>query len=291
MRTVSKRLADLPNSIIPIGFAGENLHTQVRLDSKAVFDDYPAASAALSVQPPQGMAYPVIVERDGDIVIWNVKDSDLVYDGIGEIQLTFTVGETIVKSCVGKIMVARSIVPSGNVPTPIEDWMEEANAILDAIPGQIDDALADAKESGEFDGFSPVANVTKSGAVATITITDKNGTTTATISDGDFTNVIDDTAGAGDKLLTWSADKLAHNEIIEKLRAEVIPDTVQAITYDASGNISQVTHSSGATVVRTDAFTFGTGTITEVRTLSTGQIMTLVTNTETLQTAVTYSET
>lgn len=34
------------------------------------------------------------------------------------------------------------------------------------------------------DGFSPTANVSKSGNVATISITDKNGTTTATISDG-----------------------------------------------------------------------------------------------------------
>lgn len=34
------------------------------------------------------------------------------------------------------------------------------------------------------DGFSPTATVTKSGKVATITITDKNGTTTQTISDG-----------------------------------------------------------------------------------------------------------
>ena len=34
------------------------------------------------------------------------------------------------------------------------------------------------------DGYSPVANVSKSGSTATISITDKNGTTTATVSDG-----------------------------------------------------------------------------------------------------------
>ena len=34
------------------------------------------------------------------------------------------------------------------------------------------------------DGFSPIATVTKSGDVATISITDKNGTTTATVKDG-----------------------------------------------------------------------------------------------------------
>ena len=48
---------------------------------------------------------------------------------------------------------------------------------------------------GEFDGedgFSPIANVSKSGDTATITITDKNGTTTASISDGtDGTDGVD----------------------------------------------------------------------------------------------------
>lgn len=45
----------------------------------------------------------------------------------------------------------------------------------------------DWSESGTLkgqDGFSPTANVSKSGDTATITITDKNGTTTTTISDG-----------------------------------------------------------------------------------------------------------
>ena len=39
------------------------------------------------------------------------------------------------------------------------------------------------------DGFSPIATVTKTGTVATITITDEQGTTTATVSDGAGTTV------------------------------------------------------------------------------------------------------
>ena len=59
------------------------------------------------------------------------------------------------------------------------------------------------------DGYSPSASVSKSGKVATITITDKNGTTTAQVSDGaDGTDIIDDNAGAGDTDKTFSADKL-----------------------------------------------------------------------------------
>ncbi|MBQ0161418.1 MAG: hypothetical protein KBT28_12455 [Bacteroidales bacterium] len=44
------------------------------------------------------------------------------------------------------------------------------------------------------DGFSPVASVTKSGKVSTITVTDKSGTTTATVSDGKDAPPYDDSA-------------------------------------------------------------------------------------------------
>lgn len=40
------------------------------------------------------------------------------------------------------------------------------------------------------DGFSPIANVTKSGDTATITITDKNGTTTAQVKDGSGADMV-----------------------------------------------------------------------------------------------------
>jgi hypothetical protein len=55
------------------------------------------------------------------------------------------------------------------------------------------------------------------------------------------------------------------------LQEETIPDTVQTITFDSAGNVSAITHTANNVAVRTDAFTFGTDTITEVRTLSTGE--------------------
>ncbi len=64
------------------------------------------------------------------------------------------------------------------------------------------------------DGYSPSASVSKSGDTATITITDKNGTTTATVKDGDPGDLIDDTAGAGDTDKTWSADRMSGMETL-----------------------------------------------------------------------------
>lgn len=76
-----------------------------------------------------------------------------------------------------------------------------------------------------------------------------------------------------------SAMSLLHDEI---------PNTVQTYTF-TDGSVSQVLHKSGNTTVRTDTFTYATNTITEVRTLNTGESLTIVTNLQTLETAVTYA--
>lgn len=69
-----------------------------------------------------------------------------------------------------------------------------------------------------------------------------------------------------------------------------IPGTTQTVAFDASGNVSTITHTNGNNVaVRTDAFTFATNSIIEVRTLNTGETLTIVTNTTTLATTVTYT--
>ena len=200
MRSSTWRLEDLKTTIFNLGFVGENEHKQLRIDCKEMFGEYPTASPSLTVCPPAGDSYPAVIERDGDFVIWTITDSDLIHEGSGEIQLSFTVSEVVAKSYIGRFRVSRSIVPTGEIPSGIDDFLTRAGAALTAIPETIDEALAEAKASGEFDGpagpagqdgtdgqdgYSPTATVTKSGKVATITITDKNGTTTAQISDGE----------------------------------------------------------------------------------------------------------
>ena len=73
------------------------------------------------------------------------------------------------------------------------------------------------------------------------------------------------------------------------LQLENLPGTVQSITFDASGNVQSITHMAGSTAVRTDVFSFGDGTITEVRTLATGESLSIVTDTDTLETTTTYA--
>lgn len=120
----------------------------------------------------------------------------------------------------GVIHVQRRAKPTDIEPTPVQQdvitqtiaalnaGVDEVERIAEEIPETINEALQEAKDSGEFDGYSPSATVTKEGRIATITITDKDGTTTATVTDPDPTDLIDDTAGEGVTDRAWSADKL-----------------------------------------------------------------------------------
>lgn len=96
----------------------------------------------------------------------------------------------------GIIGVTKRAKPTDQAPTPVQQsvidqaiaalnaGVTEVEGIAEAMPGEIQEALAEAKASGEFDGFSPTATVSKSGDTATISITDKEGTTTAQVKDG-----------------------------------------------------------------------------------------------------------
>ena len=223
MRTVTYRLADLNRAVIPLGFVGENNHTRVIFDASKVFAEYPAAVPALTVQPPQGTSYPAVVVRDGDYVHFDVSDSDLIHAGTGELQLAFVQDTVKVRTFIARTRIDRSIVPTGEIPEPLEDFLEAASAAVAAIPQEVADGVAEgfgavtaeaetlaagSDATAAFDtetkvltigvpvgadgqdgapgadGFSPVASVTKSGDTATISITDKTGTTTATVKDG-----------------------------------------------------------------------------------------------------------
>lgn len=344
MRSVSVRLDDLRTMILNLGFVGENEHTRVLIDAKKMFDQYPTASASLTVSPPHGAAYPAVIERDGDLISWDVTDSDLINEGAGEFQLAFTVDEVVAKSYIGRFRVSRSIIPTGEIPEPIDDFLTRAGAALTAIPETIDEALGEVTAEAETlaagsdatalynnalkqftfgiprgadgqagapgrdgtdgrdgqdgapgaDGFSPSASVTKSGSTATITITDKTGTTTAQISDGESgASVIDDNAGVGDTDKVWSADKTATEngnllsafnalELSDNLLFSEMQGTSTTVTMDSNGNPTSIVHTANSETVRTDAFVWGTGTVTETRTLANGKYITITTNLTTL---------
>ena len=150
MRTLTYQLRDLKKVNIEIGFEGENNRTQVRIDCGEVFAEYPNAEAVMKVQAPKGGIYPVTVTRDGNMILWTVRDCDVANKGNGEFQLTFTDGETVVKTCPGKIHVERSLKGSGTAPSGVQDWLERAEEALEGVKDHEDtDIPAAGPEEGK----------------------------------------------------------------------------------------------------------------------------------------------
>ena len=223
MNPIRINLEQLKNKTIPIGREGENEYTIVRIDCGKVFREHPQAEVSMKVKPPKGIVYPVTVEREGNEIVWTVHDYDLASKGDGQFQLTFTDGTVICKTAIGRTLVLKSLEGNGPAPTPIDDWMQEAQEALDAVEdAEVNQPVIGEdgywytwnQEAGEYqktdkkaegqngeDGHTPVLTSSKSGKTTTIYA---DGDQLAQIQDGQDAN-IDDTSTAADKV--WSAAK------------------------------------------------------------------------------------
>ena len=133
MKTVSIRFSDMKDTIVYLGYVGENLHRRVLIDCKKEFEEMPGAVVSMVVTPPHGDKYPATVTVEGNTVMWDVTNSDLIYDGNGEIQLTLTKGNEVGKSARCRTKIEKSSDPTGTTPTPIENWINHANEVLEEV--------------------------------------------------------------------------------------------------------------------------------------------------------------
>lgn len=96
-----------------------------------------------------------------------------------------------------------------------------------------------------------------------------------------------DAKKTGDEIADLKSD-FSESESVQKLLHDNVPGTIQNYTF-TDGTVSKVEHKSGNDIVRSDVFTYGESSITEVRTLATGETLTIVTNLTNLETSVTYT--
>ena len=262
MRTISYRLEDLKKVTIHIGYVGENEHTRVNIDAGEVFAENPDAVVTMKVQPPRGEVYPVTVSREGDIVTWDVKNSDLVSRGAGEIQLTFTEGTEVIKSCIARISIDRSIVGNGTAPDPVQDWVDSANEKLAAV----EEATTDAETAaGKIDDMTVAASGSAYGSDPTATITEVEGHKHVAFTipagqpgaPGDPTQLIDDTAGSGTTGKTWSADKI--NTEVSQVKTDITEIQNDLYTGESETYTGVIAVIDGQTAGASIGITPGTG--------------------------------
>lgn len=72
------------------------------------------------------------------------------------------------------------------------------------------------------------------------------------------------------------------SEVKENLLRSEMPGTSTTVTMDSNGNPTSIVHTANSETVRTDSFVWGTGTVTETRTLADGTYITITTNLDTL---------
>lgn len=241
--TVSYKLEDMKKGvIIPIGFVGENDFTRVIFDAEEIYKKFPNASVSMKVQPPKGGIYPAAVTRDGNTVIWQVKEADVANRGGGELQLTFTDGETKIKTYIARTDVKRSLAGNGPAPDPVQDWIDDADEKL----AEVDDALADlaamdniAKNAQESDiGKSLSPKTVVDGVVTEWQYTEPSGGT------DDYTDLDNKPQIAG---VTLSGNKsltdlgIASEESLGELSGEVtnVKNAIQGLglTVNNSGEL------------------------------------------------------
>lgn len=136
MGTVNVTLGDGKKLNLILGQQLENAVTAVVFDFSAWQTEFGSGTLGLSVQRHgDTQPYAVVPTVSGTNATWNITELDTAYKGVGEVQVTYTVGSVVKKSTVYKFTVYRSLGENGEYPSPGQTWQEE-----------IEDELADVKQ-------------------------------------------------------------------------------------------------------------------------------------------------
>lgn len=149
-------------------------------------------------------------------------------------------------------------IATGNANTAAETAVSTANAAAEAATNTANEAAATAKQIA-----ADTAQAAKDTADAAAARADK-----------------------ATEELQGFADSISAQQL---LQYDTIPNTTQHYTYDTSGALTAIQHMRDGAAVRTDAFAFGDAEIVETRTLATGEVLTITTDLDTLETAVEYA--
>ena len=155
MITKTVFLASLDTGAFLLGYAGENEHIKYDIRCDSIFSDYPDATVSMLIKSPDGTVYPKVVTLDKPSVYWVVTASDTANDGNGQVQITFTNGDEVIKTVVASTVTMPSLFATGEEPDPIATWVDDADEILAKVTGMT------ATAEGLAAGSSPTATVTE----------------------------------------------------------------------------------------------------------------------------------
>ena len=177
-------------SRIEIGYDGENGARAVVFDATKWMEEMPGCTAAITAQRADGKEYiaPDVTQDEAEKTItWTLTSAETM-EGEGRAQLLWMDGERIAKQAIFTTVCHESLKSDATeigVPEPV--WAQksmEAARKAEADAGRAEAAAARA-EAAEEAVYAPSASATRVEGGVLVTVTDKTGTTSAVIRDGE----------------------------------------------------------------------------------------------------------
>lgn len=175
-----------PGAALRLGYTGEHLARRIRFDICDWRELYGEGTVVLlALREGDAVPYAVPIEQNNCSVIWNLRREDVAIAGGGECELQYLVGDAVVKEERWITTVEPSMDEPGEYPEgPERGYLEQvaaegaaarlaarearcradaaensakkaeasANLVEETMAKTVNEALKQAKESGEFDG-------------------------------------------------------------------------------------------------------------------------------------------
>ena len=136
---------------VMVGQQDENEVREVVFDFSDWYTTYGSGTISLAIQRPKD-EWPyegtLTVDNSTHKATWEISDTDSAYAGVGQIQLSYTVGTAVKKSVVYRFTVHKSLGALGNVITPIQiqTFIDEVTEALEDMQEELNDVKQDLAE-------------------------------------------------------------------------------------------------------------------------------------------------
>ena len=133
---------------VMVGQQDENEVREVVFDFSDWYTTYGSGTISLAIQRPKD-EWPyegtLTVDNSTHKATWEISDTDSAYAGVGQIQLSYTVGTAVKKSVVYRFTVHKSLGAMGNVITPIQiqTFIDEVTEALEDMQEELNDVKQD----------------------------------------------------------------------------------------------------------------------------------------------------
>lgn len=133
---------------VMVGQQDENEVREVVFDFSDWYTTYGSGTISLAIQRPKD-EWPyegtLTVDNSTHKATWEISDTDSAYAGVGQIQLSYTVGTAVKKSVVYRFTVYKSLGALGNVITPIQiqTFIDEVTEALEDMQEELNDVKQD----------------------------------------------------------------------------------------------------------------------------------------------------